>query len=94
MLVPPTVSWTPLFALTTTLSATIATSGTFRWSIDPLFVVMSIPCCQLGIGQTALIPPPLPPAPAPMLSRFQAISDDQPLAGPRVKRKVPPTLVI
>src|SRR2546426_3878531 len=84
MLVPATNTCAPLFALAITLSATIATSGMFRWLAEPILVDISMLCCQTGMGHAGLIPP---------LLEFHVVSESQPLAGPRVERVVPPTLV-
>ena len=51
-------------------SALSETSGTFRQVLD---AADAIPCCQEGIGQMELTPPP-PAPPLAVLSTFQVVS--------------------
>ena len=70
-LVPPTVVDPPLLYSTYTFSPVIATSGMLRLVVEPLFAVMLMPCCHVGIEYVVLIPPLLPVP----LFRFHTVSE-------------------
>src|SRR5271157_4698512 len=58
---PPMAPCLPLSATSQMeTSAWQDTSGMLRMVVDPWLADMPTPCCQVGIGNVALIPPPLP----------------------------------
>ena len=67
------------------LVATIETSGRLRMVVDPWLADMLRSCCQKGIGNTSLIPPPL---------LDQVVSEAHEPSAPAVDRDVPPTTVM
>src|SRR5580692_12730510 len=59
-LVPLAANGTPFCTIENRVSATHATSGTFRIVLEPMLEDISTPVCQLGMELVALMPPPLP----------------------------------
>src|SRR5581483_580560 len=78
--------------MTQMLFAVRATSGMFRMLVDPLLVVMLMPCCQLGILYLVLMPPPV--ASDTRGNQLQVVSETQVPPGPLVVNVVPPTLMM